>query len=148
MKYPDIKLCLYGQGELLDDCKKLVQDLGLSDLIDFCGVTSDVYSVLSRADGFLLCSHYEGMPMTLIEAMASGLPIVATAVGGVVDMIEDNQCGLLCNDDVDDISEKICTMISDVKLREKCGKEAIKRADAFSSDSMADGYAEIYNKVK
>lgn len=146
-KYPDTRLCFYGQGVLLDDCKKLACELGLSDSIEFCGVTSDVYSVLTQADAFLLCSHYEGMPMTLIEAMASGLPIVATAVGGIVDMIEDHECGLLCRDDVDDIAEKICTMVSDPALREKCGREAVKRAHKFSSDSMADGYIEIYNKV-
>ncbi len=146
-KHPDTKLCFYGQGVLLDSCKKLAEELGLSDSIEFCGVTGDVYSVLACADAFLLCSHYEGMPMTLIEAMASGLPIVATAVGGIVDIIEDRECGLLCRDDIDDIAEKICNLISDESLREKCGKEAAKRANNFSSDSMADGYIKIYNKV-
>ena len=146
-KYPDTRLCFYGQGVLLDNCKKYADELGLSGSIEFCGVTNDVYSVLTKADAFLLCSHYEGMPMTLIEAMASGLPIVATAVGGIVDMINDGESGLLCRDDVDDIAEKMCILLSDHVLREKLGVAAAGRAKSFSSDSMADGYINIYNKV-
>ena len=96
---------------------------------------------------FILCSHYEGMPITLIEAMATALPIVATSVGGVVDMIDDGINGLLCNDTDDDISQKIIRMISDEDLRRKCGSSALEKSKMFSAESMAEEYLRIYAKV-
>ena len=87
------------------------------------------------------------MPITLIETMATGLPIVATSVGGVVDMIEHEKQGLLCRDDVDDISDSIIRMLSDKELREVCGRGAREKSECYSAESMTDGYLEIYSKV-
>ena len=145
-KYSNLHLDFYGQGELEEDSRILASELGLDDKITFHGVTDDVYSALTKSDIFILCSHYEGMPITIIEAMATGLPIVATAVGGVVDMVEDGVSGLLCMDDIDDIAEKISHMIEDKDLRQSCSQNARVKAYEFSSDNMAKGYIDIYNK--
>ena len=146
-KHDNVKLYFYGQGELLNDCIDLVRKLGIEQNVFFCGITDDVYSVMHEADLFLLCSHYEGMPMTLIEAMATGLPIVATGVGGIVDMIDDRINGLLCVDSEKDIENKIMSLIIDEKLRETIGKNAIIKSSSFSSSNMADGYLKIYNDL-
>ena len=145
--YPNAHLDLYGMGELKDTCIKLVEELSIAANVSFCGTTSDIYSVMHDCDIFLLCSHYEGMPITLIEAMATKLPIVATSVGGVVDMIDDGISGLLCSDDIDDIAEKLKLMISDSSLRQRCGENAQIKSKLFSSAIMGEEYLKIYRKV-
>jgi glycosyltransferase involved in cell wall biosynthesis len=146
-KFPSARLNLYGAGELEQSCRELCRELSLENNVRFCGTTDDIYSVMSKSDMFMLCSHYEGMPITLIEAMATGLPIVATPVGGVVDMIEHEKHGLLCRDDADDIADAVIRTLSDRALREECGKAAMERSVCFSADVMTDGYIDIYNKV-
>ncbi len=145
--YPNAHLNFYGTGELETQSKELCRELSLDGNVTFCGTTDDIYSVMSNSDMFLLCSHYEGMPITLIETMASGLPIIATAVGGVVDMIEDGVNGLLCKDDVAEIADAIIKMISDQKLRESCGNAAKQKSVCFSAEGMVDGYLQVYEKV-
>ncbi len=144
---PNAHLYFYGTGELEDQCKELTQELSLSGNVHFCGTTDDIYSVMNKSDIFLLCSNYEGMPITLIESMATALPIVATGVGGVVDMIVDGENGLICKVDEDDIAQKLLSMISDDTLRRKCAENAKQNSVRFSSEYMTDGYLEIYEKV-
>lgn len=78
----DVSLYLYGQGELEESIKELVKNLHMDKNIFFCGLTDDVYSVMESTDIFVLPSLFEGMPMTLIEAMGTGMPILASNVGG------------------------------------------------------------------
>jgi glycosyltransferase involved in cell wall biosynthesis len=87
--FPNARLQLLGEGETMDEIRQYAAQLELEDRICFEGSQSNVYPYLHEADMFLLPSDYEGMPMTIIEAMGTGLPIVATAVGGVPDMVQD-----------------------------------------------------------
>lgn len=146
-EFPNAVLHLYGMGPMMDECISFVRDKNLQDKVFFCGTTDDIYSVMTNSDLFLLCSHYEGMPITLIEAMATRLPIVATAVGGVVDMIEDGVEGVLCDDDVEDIARKISIMLSDNKLRIKCGTNACVRSKEYSRERMGKEYLDLYKKI-
>lgn len=81
-QYPKSVLQLIGDGEKRKEIERLVEALGLLDCVEFLGLQSNVYGYLHGADIFTLPSLYEGLPMTLIEAMGTGLPIVATNVGG------------------------------------------------------------------
>ncbi len=146
-RFPNARLNLYGAGELEQRCRELCHELSLDDHVNFCGTTDKIYSVMSKSDMFLLCSNYEGMPITLIETMATGLPIVATPVGGVVDMIEHEKHGLLCECNDDAIADAVIRMLSDRELRGSCGRAAKERSVFFSADNMAEGYIEIYNKL-
>ena len=80
---PKAELWLVGDGPNFDKAKRQVSDLGLEKNVKFWGLQSDVFKFLNEADVFVLPSKYEGMPMTLIEAMGSGMPIIASDVGGV-----------------------------------------------------------------
>ena len=84
--HPDFRLQLLGDGELRAEMEHHAKALGISDRVDFLGNQSNVYPYLQAADLFVLPSLYEGMPMTIIEAMGTGLPIVAADVGGIPDM--------------------------------------------------------------
>ena len=139
-----IELFLYGEGEKRDVCVKLVNDNNADEYIHFCGVTGDIYSVLEQADVFILPSLWEGVPMTLIEAMGTALPIITTPVGGIVDMLEDGKEAIFTGTDSESIAESICKLLNNVALRQSLGIAALKRSKQFSAIAMAKQYEEVY----
>jgi glycosyltransferase involved in cell wall biosynthesis len=92
---PEAILLLVGRGSLQGEAETLVRELGLTDGVRFLGVRHDVPEVMSTADGYVMSSAWEGMPMVLLEAAAAGLPIVATRVGGNHEVIRDGEGGYL-----------------------------------------------------
>lgn len=141
---PDCRLNLVGDGELRRETEALVRELGLAEKVRFLGSQSNVYPYLHEADIFLLPSNYEGMPMTIIEAMGTGLPIVATAVGGVPDMIRDHESGLLTECDPDAVSKAVLELIADENLRKTLGQNAKRSSIRFSAQYMAERYCKVY----
>ena len=145
-KYDDLKLQMIGEGELQQSMKKLVKQLSLSDKVEFLGMQSNVYPYLHEADIFCLPSKYEGLPMTLIEAMGTGLPIIASNVGGIPDMLKDNQNALLIQPDEDEIAEALEILYSDMNLRKELGIAAKEYSHVFSDNIMASEYIKVYEK--
>ena len=146
-KYKNSKLWLIGEGELENSIKKMVNELNIEKSVFFLGRQSNVYDFLNKADIFLLPSIYEGMPMVLIEAMATGLPIIASNVGGIPDMIKNNESGLLINGTIDDIAKNTIKLIEDITLRKKIGENAYRAAAQFSVSRMGNKYSLLYKKL-
>ena len=144
--YPNSELCLLGDGELLEETKALAKELDLLDAVRFCGSQSNVYPFLQAADIFVLPSDYEGMPMTIIEAMGTGLPIVATKVGGVPDMIAHEVSGLLTDCQPEMVCEACLRLAAEEGLRQKLGQRAKADSVRFSSEFMTERYLEEYRK--
>jgi glycosyltransferase involved in cell wall biosynthesis len=94
-RHPEAVLVLVGRGSLQAETEALAASLGLGDRVRFVGVRSDVPAIMSAADGYVMSSDWEGMPMVLLEAAAAGLPIVATAVGGNREVVVDQRSGFL-----------------------------------------------------
>jgi glycosyltransferase involved in cell wall biosynthesis len=92
---PMSRLLLVGKGSLKDNVEQLVRSGGLEGRVHFLGVRRDVPELMSAADGYLLSSAWEGMPVVLLEAASVELPIVATRVGGVAEVVEDGTTGFL-----------------------------------------------------
>jgi glycosyltransferase involved in cell wall biosynthesis len=93
---PTAVLLLVGRGSLQPETEALARELGLDGgAVRFAGVRSDVPEVMSAADGYVMSSAWEGMPMVLLEAAAAGLPIVSTRVGGNHEVVLDGQSGFL-----------------------------------------------------
>lgn len=145
-KFPESRLELIGKGELKKDIEVLAVDLGVQGAVSFLGEQTDVYSYLQDADLFVLPSLYEGMPMTIIEAMGTGLPIIASNVGGIPDMIQNEKEGLLCEANVQSVFQSMEQMYLDQELREFCGRSAMKKASDFSAAIMAQKYLQLYQK--
>jgi len=124
-----------------------VKEKGLENEIEFCGLQSNVYPFLYDADCFILPSLYEGMPVTLVEAMGSGLPIIASAVGGVPDMIEDGESGLLIQSNATELISAIKRLMEDETLRKKIGENAFRKSMNFSSERMFEGYNNLYMRL-
>lgn len=91
----DVHLVVCGEGDLGPELRALVSELRIEDRVHFVGWVADVPGFLAGVDGVLLTSRNEGTPLALVEAQAAGLPVVATAVGGVGDVVEDGVTGLL-----------------------------------------------------
>ena len=143
---PESQLDLIGDGELMEETKALAEELGLADAVHFLGSQSNVYPYLQQADVFLLPSDYEGMPMTIIEAMGTGLPIVATAVGGVPDMLTNEESGLLVPCDPEAVAEAVLRLAETESLRENLGRKARQESRRFSAEFMAQQYCAAYKK--
>ena len=93
--HPDAHLVLAGDGELREDLERQAADCGIADRCHFLGFRDDMPGIMAALDVFVLPSLAEGMPMVLLEAMAAGVPVIATCIPGVVDLIEDGVDGLL-----------------------------------------------------
>ncbi len=93
---PHCRLEILGDGELREGLEKHARALGVSETVCFRGFSRDIPEFLAQLDTFVMSSLSEGLPLTVLEAMAAGLPIVATSVGGVVRLVEDAGCGWLC----------------------------------------------------
>lgn len=142
--HPDTHLTLVGTGEMEQEIRSAVIELGLENHVTFYGITDNVYPLLAETDAFILPSSYEGMPMTLLEAMASALPIVTTEVGGIPDMLINGKEALLQKPTEESITDGML-QIYDYDLRKKLGTAARKKAlEYFSAETMAEKYRKIY----
>ncbi len=142
--HTDSELYLVGDGDGRPAIEAYLAEHGLEDAVHLTGQQANVYPYLADADMFTLPSLYEGIPMTLIEAMGSALPIVATAVGGVPDMLTEGEEALLTPVDAEAIAEAYGTLYEDAQMRRRLGEGAYKRAERFSALTMAQGYFALY----
>lgn len=141
------ELHCYGDGPLLPEMEEKVKALGLEEQVVFMGVTQDVYTVMSRGDLFLLPSSWEGMPMTVIEAMGAGLPVIASRVGGIPDMIQPGESGVLIAPQPRELADAVESLVKDEALRQALGEGGKRAARNFSLEAMAQGYVDLYKQL-
>jgi glycosyltransferase involved in cell wall biosynthesis len=149
---PDVDFRIFGDGPQRDELTKKADELGLAGDRIFCGSfgREEMPSILAETDIFVMSSLSEAMPVSLIEAKAYGRCIVATAVGGIPELIIDNHSGLLCAPrDPDALSRQLLRVINDPAIRAKFGQQARREYEAslFSPDRSVAVYMEIYRKV-
>jgi colanic acid/amylovoran biosynthesis glycosyltransferase len=132
----DVRYAIAGDGEQRPEIERQVAKLGLGDVVELLGTLSepDVRSLLQRADAFVLASEGlgEAAPVSLMEAMASGMPVICSRIGGTADMISDRVDGFLVEQrDVTGITQAVVELARDLALRQRLGEAA--RARAVSS---------------
>ncbi|MEW6108622.1 MAG: glycosyltransferase family 4 protein [Nitrospirota bacterium] len=142
-------LLLLGEGQVKNKLEDKAAAAGISDNICFKGNVNNVHEFLNSADVFVFPSLREGMPNSLLEAMSCGLPVIASKIGGVVDVVEDGKSGILFEPgDVSGLASAMIILLKDKELRQKLGAEARKRAvEDFSIDRVADEYIKLYQKL-
>src|SRR3989338_2213826 len=118
------RLDIYGSGTLKDKLKDLAKSLGVS--VHFQGAVSNLLlpSILNQYTLYVLCSHYEGTPKSLLEAMACGLPCLGTNVAGIRDVLAHGKTGWLVEPTVKDLQDGISKIMGDKQLQERLGREA------------------------
>ena len=146
---PCIRLLLVGAGEERDAIERRVFELGLANHVRLAGSRSDVADVLAGCDAFLMSSISEGIPLTIIEAMAAGLPVVATAVGGIPEMIADEHTGFLAGSgDAAGLARGLIRLHENPELRQRMVEHGRLRAhEQFSLISMLDSYRRVYGEM-
>jgi glycosyltransferase involved in cell wall biosynthesis len=146
---PGVRLVLVGEGPEMAAIQALVCQRGLNEYVRFLGLRGDVARLLQAADLVLLTSISEGIPLTLIEAMAAGLPVVSTKVGGVAEVVADGQTGLLApaRDDAQ-LADNILRLAASPGLRSQMGQLGRERANImFSETQMHDLYLRLYHEM-
>ena len=140
---------LIGDGENIGASRRLAIELGLGDRVSFAGPVSRPQEPLARAQVFVLTTNWEGLPLTVLEAMRAGLPLVATDVGGVSEAVEDSATGFLVpRSDVAAVAGALARLIDEPELRIRFGAAARARYESdFTNDRMVAEVAEVYRKA-
>jgi glycosyltransferase involved in cell wall biosynthesis len=142
-------VALLGVGAMEESLRSLAAELGIVDRVFFLGFREDVPDFLCTLDVFVLPSFYEGMSNVLIEAMACGVPIVASAIAPNRELIESGRHGLLldpCN--VETVSEAIKKLRTERDLGIGMGAEArVRVCERYSVDNWVDAHAQLYSGI-
>jgi len=146
---PKAHLVLVGQGALRAQSQERVNRLGLTGRVHFLGLRTDIPDVLGAADIFVLSSDYEGNPLSVIEAMAAGLPVASTAAGGVPELLQNGKEGLIVQPgQAEQLAEAMVTLLKDPELRKTMGAAAAARAkEKFDVAAMVNAYEELYDEI-
>jgi len=147
---PPIHVTLVGDGPMRARLEELAKRLDIDDQVVFAGYVPDAPATcLSQADLFVLSSDFEGMPNALLEAMASGLPCVATGVGGVLEIVEHERTGLLVPPgDPEALAWAISRLIEDEALRHSLGRNARDFVlNNFTIEKAATRHQQVYRAV-
>jgi glycosyltransferase involved in cell wall biosynthesis len=142
-------LCIVGEGEERDRIIQLAQNAGVVDRVTLVGNQSNPYAYMAHADAFVLCSHYEGFGMVLLEAMACGVPIVATdCESGPREVVTHGQNGMLVPPgDPATLAEGILAVLTDADLAQHLRHGGLKRASEFSLHDAVEAYRQVAERV-
>jgi glycosyltransferase involved in cell wall biosynthesis len=145
----NIFLILIGEGEMRKQIEAEVNRRGLANCVRLTGSRSDIDRLLPGADAFVLSSKREGLPMSILEAMAAGLPVIATRVGGIPEVIKDGENGILVQpQDPDALANAICRILDDSEVSSNLARMArIAVEENYSLRSITDAYTRIYLSI-
>jgi glycosyltransferase involved in cell wall biosynthesis len=142
----NVKFVIVGDGPLREELKAQTRHLNLSVYVIFTGILEDMPAVYAIGDIMVNASFAEGLPMTILEAMASRLPVIATDVGAVGEVIKDQETGILIKPgDEHQLALKIIELVKDKEKRQRLTQKAHQEVCTRYSDTrMAERYKEIY----
>jgi L-malate glycosyltransferase len=148
-KEPKARLTLVGDGPDRPGVEKLVDSLGLRRNVTLTGFRSDIPNLMRCSDIGVLCSETESAPLTLLEGMSTGLPMVATEVGGVLEIIDEGCNGLLVpSKQPEKLAQAILRLYRDSMLRTKLGENARKTVlEKYTAEKVVNQYIETFEMV-
>lgn len=148
--FSDLKIFILGDGPEMSNLKKLVQELNLSEHVRLLGRVphGEILKFLKAADVFVLNSNYEGFSHTLLEAMATGVPVVASNVGGNPETVRDGASGFLVSyNDKAGLTQAIGRLLSDADLRKRFAANANQVLEKFSWSALIQEYGRVFRTV-
>jgi len=146
-QHPESELVLVGEGPLRESVERAVGEAGLGARVRLLGLRRDIAGVLRALDVFALASLWEGLPRVVPQAMAAGLPVVATRVGGIGDAVRDGETGwLVPPGDPHGLAARLLELARSPERASAFGRRASERVEEFSARRMADALAALYEE--
>lgn len=144
-KHSNVSLTILGDGPLRTELTNQIKNDSLDTIVHMPGNVNNVEQYFSESDIFILSSNYEGLPLVVLEAMAAGLPVVSTNVGGIKDIVTNN--GILVEkENKHALCEAINALIDDPDKRRTLGKNSYRNVQRFDSSIIASEYENLYRK--
>lgn len=148
MEREDWSVLLVGDGPIADELSTDIEARGLDDQVFMTGYRDDVPNVLAASDVLVLPSYREGTPRVITEAMASGLPVIATDIAGIPEQVEDGESGyLIPTGDAKALTERLETLLADPDLQSRMGNAGASRSTEFSVASMLGDLDALYQHL-
>lgn len=147
---PNTKLIIVGEGYLRQNLEEQTRSLGLSARVHFLGLRTDIPNILAAADIFVLSSDYEGNPLVVMEAMAAGKPVIATAVGGVPELVEPEKTGILVQSgDARALANAMnrCLLMDEIERKAMGEQGAMRAVETFDIRTMVASYQKLYQAL-
>jgi glycosyltransferase involved in cell wall biosynthesis len=143
------RLALIGDGELRGELESLAESLGIRDRVHFAGEQRAIAPLVADLDIFVLCSISEGTSISLLEALASGIPCVATAVGGNLAVLDQGNAGVLVpSDDVAALAQALDDLLASPEARRDLADRGRAHAlAAYSEEAMTRAYEAVYERA-
>lgn len=143
-EFQHIHYLICGRGEMWASLEESAKELGISDHVNFLGYRTDAPELYKASDLFLFVTFREGLSVALMEAMSSGMPIVAAKIRGNTDLIDDGVSGVFSENSPEAVAEHILAMYRDPQRREQLGKAAAEKALLFDDKNVLNQVKEIY----
>lgn len=147
-KIPQVKLILVGSGDLMESYKTRVEKLGIDDHVEFLGYRKDIPNLLTMADVAVSSSRQEGLPVNVMEAMATGLPLVVTDCRGNRDLVKHGENGYVVGvDDKESLADAVYGLYQSEELRAAFGQRNLELIKKFSLSTVGEEMAQIYSAI-
>ena len=141
----NIKYILCGKGAMRQELENTAEKCKVSGQVYFLGYRKDVVDICSQSDIFAFPSYREGLGLASLEAMYSGLPLVASGIRGIEDYVENGKNGFLCSpDDSQEFADAICRLKDDTELRKKCGENNRKAVVPYCLDHVKEEVVKLF----
>jgi glycosyltransferase involved in cell wall biosynthesis len=147
--HSDVEFLIVGDGPLKKELQSYVQQIGITKYVTFAGIQKDIPRILARTDIFVLPSFWEGLPLTVMEAMSAGRPVVLTNVGGNRDLIHSGEEGFLVEaGNIDELVKNIIYLIDHTDQRLSMGRAArIRSLEQFTMDRYITQHEYLYKEI-
>lgn len=144
-EFANVRLTILGEGESRKDLETQIREKNLQDKVILAGLVREVEKYLARSDIYVASSRYEGLPLSVLEAMSAGLPVVCTNVGGVPEVVSDGENGILIsNGDKESYVKALREMILNEEKRIAFGEKSRELSKKFDIKQMVEGYEKLY----
>jgi len=147
--FPEAFFVMVGDGPLRVPAEELARTLGVFDNLVFCGWWDDVPGLLAATTVSVLTSRHEGLPCSVVESLAAGVPVVATAVDGTVEVVRTGENGFLAPaGDVSALADSVCMILADAGIRSRFAEAASRNLEDFDRDLMVRQQEDLYRWMR
>jgi len=146
-RVPDAVLAIAGDGPLRPSLERVAAEEGVNGRVRFLGVRPDVRALMGDADAIVLSSRWEGLPLSALEALASGTPLVATDVRGLRELVTDGQDALLVPEEPEALAAALGRVLDDSELAARLAEAGKRVEGAGSDDALVAGFLALYEKL-